>query len=214
MLALAVVGAPSLGSGELEPVAHVGHLPRPPLVALGLSVAAAEALDNALHLQELGLRISVVLAPCKGALGAPAQVLLEVAHIAVHCRCRLYGDVGSLVVVDVAQRLVYALDALADRALLLAQLRLEACHLADGVLIEERLELGLKAREALIAQLSEHFAQVVRGIDRVVDLPSLLGVVVAVAGDGRGDALAEGPQAIQPQVDPVLQDLADLAFHP
>src|SRR5690606_24093043 len=77
VLVLAVVLAPALRRREHEPVAHVRDLARPPLVELRLTFASAKALDDRLHLQELLLRVLLVLGSGDYALGARAQAREE-----------------------------------------------------------------------------------------------------------------------------------------
>src|SRR5690606_40289242 len=113
-LVLGVVLAPALRRREHEPVAHVRHLARPALVELRLAFASAEALDDRLHLQELLLRVLLVLGSGDYALGARAQAREELAHVRVLSGLGEQADAAVRVVVTPLRRAVSRDDALSN----------------------------------------------------------------------------------------------------
>ncbi|MDZ7810476.1 MAG: hypothetical protein U5L11_10570 [Arhodomonas sp.] len=93
------------------------------------------------------------------ALGAGAQVALEVADVGVRGGLGQQLDVAALVEVDAVQRAVDDVDALADALALAVEMGLEVGHLADGVLVEQRLEARLEAGQVVVLQARQHGAR-------------------------------------------------------
>src|SRR5690606_25499788 len=174
--------------------------------------ASAEALDDRLHLQELLLRVLLVLGSGDYALGARAQAREELAHVRVLSGLGEQADVAVRVVVDLLQRGVNRVDALSNLLPLAMQLRLEVRDLADRVLVQQVLEALLEAREVVGAELLEHRAIFVRGLYAHVHFAGLDRPVVLVAAHRIDDPLEQALELLGLRIDPGLQPIPHVAL--
>jgi len=207
---LATVLAPALRGGKHEAVAHVGHFPGPAPVQVGLALAAAEAFDDAFHLEEFRLGVLHILGAGQGALGAGPQLALEIPDFGIRAGLRFQFDIAAGVVVDLAQGLVDPLDALLDGLALAGELRLEIGHLSDGVLVEQFLEARLEAGQIVGLQLVEHGAVFAGRVDRDIHFLGLQRIRGAVGAHGVDDPVAQPLDAAVLGVDPGLEPVAQV----
>src|SRR5690606_28403613 len=174
--------------------------------------ASAEALDDRLHLQELLLRVLLVLGSGDYALGARAQAREELAHVRVLSGLGEQADVAVRVVVDLLQRGVNRVDALSNLLPLAMQLRLEVRDLADRVLVQQVLEALLEARQVVDAELLEHRTIFVRGLYAHVHFAGLDRPVVLVAAHRIDDPLEQALELLGLRIDPGLQPIPHVAL--
>ena len=109
-----------------------------------MSVKPSRPLNRSMirfHLKELLFRVLVAVAGPDDVVGARPEIGPELPHVGVGGRLGDEADVAALVVVDVHQRVVDGLDAVADELLVLVELGGEAGDVPDGVLVEVVLEL-------------------------------------------------------------------------
>src|SRR5205823_9992305 len=126
------------------PVTDVGDLGRPALIELARAFAAAEPFDDALDLEELFFRITFRVTARQRPFRARAQIAQKIADLRVGTRNGFQLDVAPGIVVDAMQGAVDGFDALANRLALAVELRLKVGDLADGVFVEQPLELSLE----------------------------------------------------------------------
>ena len=210
MLVLHIVLAPTLAGGEQKAVAHVGDLGGPAPVLFAQALTAPEAIDDGLDLEELGLRVLRLFGAGQGALGADAQVALEVADLGVGTGLGLQADVTPGVVVDLGERGVDPFDALFDGLALAGELGVEIGDFVDSVDVEQFLEAGFEARQIVPVQLRQQGPVFVGGGGIGVEFGGLQLVGLLEFGHGLDDFLGEPFQSLLFGVDARFQPRAHI----
>ena len=157
---------------------------------LALPGAPAQALNDVLDLQELDLGILAVVCVCRAghrAFQTIAQLALKIPHLGINRHLGLQHNEAPGVVVNLRERLVDAGNAFLDGFTLAGQLRAELRHLANGVLVQQFLEAGLKTRQIVSRQLAQQGAVLAGCSHRHIHLLRLQRVAGAKRAHGVND---------------------------